>query len=144
MDLDRLHELKNMIVSATSFGDLWDYFFDHFGDKPEFMDLGGPTEHPMLEAVVERLGREIYKDARAVVVTKPILVKLEDYQFIHGSFVIQGRMGVLIFFEDIDMGLMSLTAASKDTPTLMMRFSTYQVDKDKAIHLNPRTSGQVN
>ena len=144
MDLSRLQNLKDMIVTAESFGDPWDYFFDHFGEDQEFMALGEATEHPILEAVVEKLGRELYKDSPAVVVTKPMLMKLEQYQFFHGSFFVQGRMGVLIFFEDIDMGLMSLSAESEESPTLMMRFSTYQVDEDKAIHLNPRTNREVN
>ena len=124
MDLSRLQKLKEMIVSAESFSDPWEYFFDHFGEKPEFMTMGAPAEHPVLEAVVEKLAQEIHKGDSRVTPTKPMLVKLEDQKFIHGSFFVQGRMGVLIFFEDIDMGLMSLSAGSPDGSTLMMRFST--------------------
>ncbi len=144
MDLSRLEKLKDLIVSAESFGDPWDYFFDHFGDKPDFMSLGKPAEHPILQAVVEKLAREIHKGASTVTVTKPMLVRIETHQFIHGSFFVQGRMGVLIFFEDIDMGLMSLSAESPDAPTLMMRFSTFMVDGDKAVQLNPRLSKDIN
>ncbi len=144
MDLSRLEKLKKMIVSAESFGEPWDYFFDHFGEKPEFMTLGKPAKHPVLEAVVEQLAREIYKGESEVTVTKPMLVELAEQKFVHGSFFVQGRMGVLIFFQDIDMGLMSLAAQSPEAPTLMMRFSTYMVDGEKAIQLNPRLSKDVN
>lgn len=144
VDLAKLLELKEKVVGAESFDDPWEFFFDHFGDKPAFIDMGEEIEHPMLEAVVKKLITEMYQQEGMVAMVKPMLKKLEEYQFIHGSFMVQGRIGILIFFADIDIGLMSLSSAGPDSPTMMMRFSTYEVDEDKALNLSPQSSREVN
>ena len=144
MDLKLLLKLKDMIVTNEDFSESWDYFFDHFGESRQFMALGKTVKNKLLEAVVEKVAGELYQGSTAVTIVKPRLVKLRKYHFVHGSFFIEGRLGALIFFEDIDMGLMSVTPVSADGPTHFMRFSAYRVGADKAIHLTPHTAKQVN
>ena len=55
----------------------------------------------------------------------PRLIRLPEYGFIHGGVQINGRMGNVIYFEDLHMGL--LTVCWRPPNTQYMRFRTQPV-----------------
>ncbi len=142
MDLNRLSTLKEKLVDAEDFGDPWDFFFDHFGEDPEFFECGERTESSLLKAVLTRIGQELFGDDATT--TEPTLVELQEHHFIHGSCFIQGRLTVVIFFSDIDMGLLSVLDPTKgDHYTALVRFSSYQMESDKVVSFAPTMSKAI-
>ena len=63
MDLSKLADLKEKLVTTTKFISVWEHFLDHFGENPAFIKLGERVRHPFLEAVFTR----IVGDRRVVV-----------------------------------------------------------------------------
>ncbi len=139
MDLSQLDELKSKLVGADDFGDPWNFFFDNFGESPEFMALGEPMESDLLETVLGRIAGEVFEGTPST--TPPMLVSLKEHHFIHGSCFMEGRLAVIIFFSDIDMGMLSILRS--DSSAMLIRFSSYQIEKDKAINLHPGSSTTV-
>ena len=42
MDLTLFAKLKQTLISAKDFSDIWDFFFDNFMENTEFMSMGKP------------------------------------------------------------------------------------------------------
>jgi hypothetical protein len=108
-NVELLETLKKKLVAAENFGDVLEYFFDHFGENPEFISLGKPTLHPMLEAVIQHTGSQIM--GKQVKVRNLMLVRLPEQKFIHGGFLMDGKVGNVFYFEEIQMGLMSVVTS---------------------------------
>src|SRR5947209_4498044 len=103
MDLSLLATLKKKLLTAREFSEVAAYFLDHFGDKPEFIHLGEGTTDPFLEAVLAQVAGQLFQ--RSVVVHDIRLIRLPDHGFIHGGFTMEGKLGTLIYFEDVRVGL---------------------------------------
>ncbi len=112
-DLTLLATLKDKLIHATNFADVSRYFFDHFGDDPEFIKLGEATRHPFLEAVVAQVAGQIFGQAalaagKDALLNSVLLTRLADHQFIHGGLNVAGHVGTIIYFEDEGVGLVSV------------------------------------
>ncbi len=57
------------------------------------------------------------------------LVQLKDQQFIHGSANLAGRMGMVFYFEDEQVGMVVVSDPSSFENAKMARFSGQQVRK---------------
>jgi hypothetical protein len=121
MDLQLLETLKQKLGSATDFGDVQSYFFDHFGEDPEFMALGEPATHPLIEATLATVSTQLF--GKPVPVTGLRLVRLPEQQFIHGGFTVRGRVGSVFYFEDVQIGLAALIWTLTPPETKFVRFS---------------------
>src|SRR6516165_545874 len=86
MDLSLLETLKEKLADATDFTDVWNYFFDHFGEDLEFIDAGDRAAHPFLSAIIAQIGIELF--GRKVRVEDLLLTHLPDHAFYHGGFTI--------------------------------------------------------
>jgi hypothetical protein len=121
MDLTLLATLKDKLIHAKEFSDVMNYFFDHFGEDPDFIALGERTESPFLVAVLEQVGEQMF--GRSVQLTNLLMTRLPEHQFIHGGFIINGRLANLIYFEDIHKGLMAVVASVSPGETKFVRFT---------------------
>jgi hypothetical protein len=139
MDLSRLNTLKTQIVEAKQFDKPFNYFFDHFGEVREFIHVGERTQSPLLDEVLKRLGENLYGEGAPYV--PGILTEIKEYHFIHGNCFLAGRLAVLIFFTDLDMGLLSVAEPGKGA--LMMRFTSYLVEQDQAGRIIAHTGTDV-
>jgi hypothetical protein len=120
MDLELLAVLKDKLVHATQFTDVVNYFFDHFGEDPEFIGLGEATRHPFLESVLAEVGRQMF--GNQVAIMDMMLTRLPDRHFIHGGGVLNGRVATVLYFEDIAVGLV-VVASSTSKETKLARFT---------------------
>jgi hypothetical protein len=121
MDLSLLATLKDKLANATDFGDVWTYFFDHFGEDREFIDQGDRADHPFLEAIIAQIGEELF--GCKVAVENLLLTRLPDHDFYHGGFTFAGRMGNVIYFDDVQTGLLAVLMAGGSSETKMVRFT---------------------
>jgi hypothetical protein len=121
VDLTRLQELKQKLLHDPLLPPVWVYFLDHFGEKQEFRILGDRVTHPFVEAVVQEVGRQLFGTKSTV---RDLFLKLiDDVHFVHGSFMIGGHIGGVIYFEDEQMGLVMVAEMPPSIDVKYARFS---------------------
>jgi hypothetical protein len=121
MDLSKLATLKVKLLTATNFGEVLGFFLDHFGDHPAFLDLGEPITDEFLTAVLAQVAGEMFH--KPVVLRDIRLIRLPDYEFIHGGFSAEGKVGTLLYFEDARKGLVSVAWSLSPPETKYARFT---------------------
>jgi hypothetical protein len=125
MDLAQLQELKRQVLQEKELAPVWSYFLDHFGEDPDFIALGERTRHAFVEAVLEQVGQQLF--ARDGAVSRLILTRVADQQFIHGGFSMGGRIGGVFFFEEARIGLLAVADTPPSIEVKYARFSGYPV-----------------
>ena len=125
MDLSRLEELKRLTLEATDFGVVLEYFFDHFGDHFEFSQIGERTREPILETIIQQTGNQVF--GKVVNVSHVLLTRLPDHGFVHGGFMLDGNLGTLFFFDEVDTGLMVISMSASGNDTRLIRFRGHRV-----------------
>jgi hypothetical protein len=122
MDLSRLQELKRRLVHEKDFMKVWGFFLDEFATDLEFIKLGEPIKHHNLELAVAQIGLQMFP--RDGTITMVGLIHLADQHLIHGNVNVAGRVGGVLFFEDIRVGLVAVSDHFPSDETKFARFST--------------------
>ncbi|HMV49154.1 MAG TPA: hypothetical protein PLD20_22450 [Blastocatellia bacterium] len=144
MDWKKLDELKEKMQTVEEFGEAWNFFFDHFGENNEFMNMGHPTKNKLvnklLKEVLKKVGRQHLNKA-SVLVSNMLLIEIPKRHFFHGPAMVDNYMASLFYFEDLKMGMISLARLGSGW-VHYARFSTLDVTGNKSINLQPgnRTS----
>jgi hypothetical protein len=120
MDLSLLTTLKETLVEATTFADIFTYFLDHFGEDPEFIELGERVRDPMLEGIIAQVGLQLF--GRKVHIDHVLFTYLAEHSFLHGTAMIEGRLSTVIYFRDIHMGLLVVLWTGTPPETKFIRF----------------------
>jgi len=122
MDLSLLASMKEQMAQATQFSDVWSFFLDHFGEKPEFMALGEPAgDQPFLMAVLGQVGQQLF-GGDEVLITNLVLVRIPEYHFIHGGGVLNTKLCNVLYFEDIAQGILAIPWTLEPSETKFVRF----------------------
>ncbi len=129
MDLKNLAKLKEKLVRAKEFQPVMDYFLTEFGENMGFLGLGKPIQSELLQRAIVAIGKQIFPDARALVFDRICLIELPGHQFIHGGFSLNGCQSMLIYFDDVQMGLIAV-ALSMSGEMRFARFSTELLKPD--------------
>ncbi|OUD16225.1 hypothetical protein [Thioflexithrix psekupsensis] len=103
MNLEKLNALKQKVVDTQDLAEVWNDFFDHFGQRPEFIQSGQRTQHPKLQQMVESLGKEMANPAAAS--AELLLSEIPQYHFYHGACFLSGKMVSLLYFSDVNVGI---------------------------------------
>ena len=133
--------LKDKLLTANDFREPYQYFFDNLGENSIFLDCGKRAKNPLLKKVLTLIGKELFKED--VTVTNLLLVKIRKHHFYHGPCLIQGKMAGVIFFEDIDMGMLSIVRSLKSYETSFVRFSSIKMESNKNIFFHPTESTTI-
>ena len=121
MNIDRLQELKQKLTNDADLSDIWLFYMDHFADHPEFTELGQPTYNEYLDGVLHKICQQIF--GRAIKITDFLLIYIAKYHFFHGPFQVERRIGGVIYFQDIKIGLIAVSADSP--PTDAVKYSRF-------------------
>lgn len=119
--IERLDLLKQIMLNETNFSTIYTYFLDNLGDDPEFQKIGKTVKRPKLKIIVTKIGKEVTGTGH---ITKLILIKTPQYPFIHGPLFIDHCISNLFFFEDINVGLMSILLPSMETHFTRLSYTT--------------------
>jgi hypothetical protein len=126
MKLKNLLQLKKKLQKESDLGKIYHYYMDEFGDKAEFADVGEPIENSILEAVVPQICYQIFR--KKVLVHNLLIIHLPEYDFFHGPFFTNNHIGGVIYFEDIQKGLVALS--STDNMAKYSRFTAAASGKE--------------
>ena len=121
MDLAKLATLKDKLLHADDFRTVWEYFLDNFGEDPAFIALGEPTEQPLLEAVFAGVAQQLFQ--RPVAVRHLRLIRLPQEGFIHGGAVLEGKPANVLYFEDVQVGMLGVVWSVAPGEMKYARFS---------------------
>lgn len=127
MDLTRIQELKHMLLHDKDLAPVWLYFMDHFAEDPEFIALGERVDHPLIEVVLDQVSKQLFpRDGKVV---RVILTQLQEPKFLHGGFFMGLRPGGVIFYEDVNMGLVAVPDLPPSIEVKYARFSSRPLTK---------------
>ncbi|MBN3907822.1 MAG: hypothetical protein HWQ35_15045 [Nostoc sp. NMS1] len=121
MKIDRFQELKQKLTNDADLSRIWLFYMDHFADHPEFTDLGEPAYNEYLNAVLHKTCQQMF--GRAIKITDFLLIYIAPYNLFHGAFQVEGRIGGVIYFEDIKIGLLAVSADYP--PTDAVKYSRF-------------------
>ncbi|MCC5899242.1 MAG: hypothetical protein JJU32_15175 [Phormidium sp. BM_Day4_Bin.17] len=125
-NLRKLKELEMRLNREKKLAKLWEYYMDRFADHPEFIEVGEPVEHPFLQDVIPMLSQEmVKKDPRDI-----FLIKIPDYEFIHGSFWVEDRIGGIIYFENKLKGMAAISDSTGSGNVKFSRFTGHPIDNN--------------
>jgi hypothetical protein len=109
---------------------------DHFADHPKFIDLGKPAKNGYIDAVVKKTCQELF--GQNVTIANSLLIYIPKHQFFHGPFQAGGRIGGVIFFEDIKVGVLAVSATS--SPNGQVYYSRFT----EVMNLSPPKGNELN
>jgi hypothetical protein len=134
MKLERLQELKKKLRYEKNFSDIWSFYMDEFADHEEFTDLGEPAENLFLEATIPAVCNQIF--ARDIMISNLLIISIPEHQFFHAPFMVERRIGGVIYFADINMGLLAVSADYPPTDEVKYsRFSRpFMQDPDPFVY----------
>ena len=121
MKIDRLQELKQKLTNEADLSHIWSFYMDHFADLPEFTDLGEPADNQYLNAILHKTCHQMF--GSVIKITGFFLIYIPNYRLFHGPFQVEGRIGGMIYFEDIKIGLIALSADYP--PTDAVKYSRF-------------------
>jgi hypothetical protein len=133
MDITRLSELKEKLLHDKDFSTIWLFFLDEFGDHQEFWRFGSQVKEHVVVDIMAQTGMRLYNQKVASVSHR--LIRIEEAQFLHGSFVMHGRMGTVFYFEDVGAGLMAISDEGGETKFL--RFTERQAPPGRTVPQTP-------
>jgi hypothetical protein len=120
MDLTLLATLKDKLATTDRFAAVMEYFFDHFGDDPEFIDQGERADCPFLETILAQVGAQLC--GKPVTPADVLLTRLPEHQFVHGRCFLDGKLTTVLYFEDIHLGLLAVVWSFASGDTKLVRF----------------------
>ncbi len=140
LDLQKLEELKEKTQTEEDFGAIWKFFFDHFGENPEFMALGQHADQTMqsyLEPILESICKQAVN--REVMVAQFLLTEVPETEFYHGPCLTDAGIAVVFYFDDVKMGMFSLTPSLGSGLIHYARFSTVPVPDKYSVLLQSKS-----
>jgi hypothetical protein len=123
MDLTHLERFKRRLLVTDQFDLVAQDFLTHACGDDAFLELGEFVESPLLTGIIHAAGRRCFgHDSRLECLA---LKRIGPSNFIHGSFLIGGRMASVMYFDDVDIGVVSIAARSPHPTTEFVRFAAH-------------------
>lgn len=125
MDLSLLETMRVKIMTDKDFSKIFAYFYDHFGEDPAFFEASEPMEakpNDLLVQLLGQIGGAILKTEK-IALTNLRLLRVAEYQFIHGGFGLNDALGTVLYCEDLQKGIVALHRPRKNQPVHFARFS---------------------
>lgn len=112
MTLLLVEELRRKLATESQFAVTWEYFLDHFAEKPAFLERGSwAVRDPILRCIGECYAKANPK-ATQVAIDGFCPKEVPEFKMIHGAFRIGEHWGGVLYFQDLDMGLICFTQAN--------------------------------
>jgi hypothetical protein len=121
LDLSRIETLRQKLAQERDLEKIFTYFLDHFGENPDFIALGEPTENPFLESIFVQIGEALFK--KEVKVRDLRLIRIPELNFIHGGGVLGGRLANVLYFEDMQQGVLYVITSLSPMKGHLCRFT---------------------
>lgn len=98
-----LAQLKLAISQQDNLADIMELFLQ-IADEPGFRAAGDFVDHPMLKTLIETIAKN-HLDIESPELSELVVKEFESDQFFHGICFINHQTACVIYFRDIDMGV---------------------------------------
>jgi hypothetical protein len=122
----KLHRLKQAIQDEPDLARISDLFWEEVAREPWFSEAGRPAENPRLRTLTERVASHVL--GCSLRATSSMLIRVAEHGFWHGCCVLEGILGQVLYFEDIDRGLLTIAGPIGSGTTHFVRFSNAVLD----------------
>ena len=137
MEKRKFLRLKHILQTATNLSKPSAFFWEKLAKDSRFMAAGRIATNPRLQAIMERAATHVLGSEQAAEML--LLLFIPAHKFWHGSCAFGNMLGQLIYFQDIDQGLLTILDTSRDSMTHYVRISVLEVDgMVGAVPVNPR------
>ena len=126
----KLQYLKQVMQTEPEPPKISDAFWDEVAHEPSFASAGRPAENPRLRAMMERVGRHVLGEAYSA--TSTMLIHVREDAFWHGCCVLDGKLAQILYFEDIDRGLLAIAGDIGSGTTYYVPFSSIETSGEIA------------
>ncbi len=89
-------------------------------EDPAFLDRGKPVSRRGLEEMLRFTAKQMLDENARI--SRMLIISIPEHRFYHGPVTVDGNAGNFFFFEDAQMGLMSIVV-SKTGETRMARIA---------------------
>ena len=127
---EQVETLKNMLVNEGDFNNVIAYFLSNLGSIRVFANRGKPIKNKVLRDILSSIAAKSYGEGFTVTQLK--LFRVGKGPFYHGTCRLGPEVGTVLFFDDLNIGMMSLTPLEPMGGTSYIRFSGTLLDADKA------------
>lgn len=129
LDLGRLEELKQQLLTGEHFSDAMEFFLEHFGESAEFRDLGGPVRPPVL---VQVLKTTLSSLAPMEKLASLLIIEVPGRGFHHGCAELSKHFATFFHFDDPGVGLISVAHKRNPANAKFARFTARPLPPDMA------------
>jgi hypothetical protein len=128
MRIEQLDQLKRKMVQEPDLSNIWEYYMSNFADLPEFLDVGRPKKDKFLTELVPTVCQKIF--GKKVKITNLFPIYIPEHKFFHAPFFADKSIGGLIYYEDLTMGIIAVSASF---PPGMMHFSRFSKEERSSL-----------
>jgi hypothetical protein len=121
VDMARLNTLKSQLLQATDFMPVFEHFMTHFGENLQFMAMGQRTQHAVIEAAVAKTFQRLY--GKPLPAGQLLLTLLPKQRFVHGGGFYEGKLVNVLYFDDLQMGLLAVATPFGSSDIKLARFT---------------------
>jgi hypothetical protein len=122
----KLHRLKQAVLDEPELPKISDVFWEEVAREPWFSEAGHPAENPRLRVLTERVACHVL--GYSVRASGSMLIHMPEHGFWHGCCVLEGTLGQVFYFEDVDRGLLTIAGPIGTGTTHFVRFSNAVID----------------
>ena len=128
INLEKFDKLKERVATGKDFLKIFEYFLDRFAEDDKFMRLGRKAKNAKLEGFIAGIAESVLKVKSPRIAT--MFIEIPEAHFTHGGCDINGRPASVLYFDDIDVGLLVFLPTKPGEPNLFSRFSCQTVPPD--------------
>jgi hypothetical protein len=125
MNLAKLDRLKEKLCNEKDFSKIFEYFMDYFGENEKFMRKSQPTRHDLLENTMTSVLRNLLGERAGI--SQFMLLAAPGTPFIHGGCLTGGKMANVLYFDDIQTGVIGIFSFPPGGMTQYSRFRLQQL-----------------
>lgn len=108
MDNKHLQELERRLLHDEAFEATSSYFMEHFGENPEFMNMGTRTSVPMMTNVLGELCKRHFQTDEVKLIGLQV-INVPKYKMLHGYVMVNEYLLIFFYCKNISKGLVSMT-----------------------------------
>lgn len=121
MGNNQFQNLKCLLLETRDLSKVQEFFFEEIAEAPWLLEISEQAANRALEDIVAFSATRL---PGSPPIARMNLMRVSAYSFWHGALVVQGRLGIVLYFEDIQTGLLCIP--DKDDFLRHARFSARQ------------------
>lgn len=134
MEFPRVVELKKKLMTEKELHVVWTFFLDHLGENIAFLDACVPAKNEFVMALVRQLAAKLFPGNDEL--QHEWLKAMPEHSMIHGSFFVGGRISAVIYFEDLQAGMIAFCGLRRGEEHKFIRFSGKPIETGKDVSRN--------